>query len=236
MRDSLLYVVPVMNSDTDNPNISPGKVRWLRLGILLLIYSGLIALGHWGGDWLIGFLGDDPGTQARSGTNILVMMGIALYTVLMALPFIPGMEISLALFAAFGQQVAIYIYAATVLAFCVSFLIGRLVDARIVAFCLGYAGLQRAEKLVRRLEHLNRDERLDMLMENAPKRFIPFLLKHRHIAIAVAINLPGNALIGGGGGIALLAGMSGLYRFPHYLVSVSLAVAPVPLAVLLMAN
>ncbi len=225
-----------MNTGADNQSGSAGRVRWKHLVVLLLAYSGLIALGHWGGEWLIGFVSDDPGSQPGSRTHILVMLGIALYTVLMALPFIPGMEISLALFAAFGQQVAVFIYAATVLAFCISFLIGSLVKARLIAFFFAYAGLQRAEKLVSRLEHLNSKERLDVLMENAPKRFIPFLLRHRHIAIAIAINLPGNALIGGGGGIALLAGMSGLYRFPHYVAIVSLAVAPVPLAVFLMAN
>ncbi len=225
-----------MDMHTDKQNDSPGRVRWKRLAVLLLAYCGLIALGHWGGGWLIGFLGDDSGSQFSSKTNILVMLGISLYTVLMAVPFIPGMEISLALFAAFGKQVAIFIYAATVLAFCISYLIGRLVSARLVAQVFAYAGLQRAEKLVRRLAPLNRMERLEVLMENAPKRLIPFLIKHRHIAIAVAINLPGNALIGGGGGIALLAGMSGLYRFPHYIAIVSLAVAPVPLAVYLMAN
>ena len=225
-----------MTTDGDKHNEAAGRVRWKRLAVLLLAYSGLIALGHWGGEWLIGTLGEDPGSQSSSRTNVLVILGIALYTVLMALPFIPGMEISLALFAAFGQQVAVFIYAATVLAFSISFLIGRLVDARLVAFFFAYAGLQRAENLVRRIAPLNRKERLEVLMESAPKRLVPFLVKHRHIAIAAAINLPGNALIGGGGGIALLAGMSGLYRFSHYVAVVSLAVAPVPLAVYLMAS
>lgn len=225
-----------MDTDAYKQGSLTGGLRWKRITILLLAYSGLLALGHWGGEWLIGLLGDAPDTQVSSRTHILVTLGITLYTVLMAVPFIPGMEISLALFAAFGQQVALFIYAATVLAFSISFLVGRLVDARLLAFFFSYIGLQRAEKLVRRLAPLNRKERLDVLMENAPRRIVPFLIRHRHIAIVVAINLPGNALIGGGGGIALLAGMSGLYRFPHYLAIVSLAVAPVPLAVFLLAN
>ena len=66
--------------------------------------------------------------------------------------------------------------------------------------------------------------------------YIPWLLKHRYIAVIVALNVPGNALIGGGGGIALLAGMSGLFTFPRYLAALALAVLPVPLFVLIMGS
>lgn len=48
----------------------------------------------------------------------------------------------------------------------------------------------------------------------------------------VGLNLPGNALIGGGGGIALMAGMSRLFSFPLFLLSLTVAVSPVPLAIL----
>jgi hypothetical protein len=67
------------------------------------------------------------------------------------------------------------------------------------------------------------------LSEKAPPGVLPFLLRHRFIALAVAINLPGNILIGGGGGIAMFAGMSGIFPFPMYLLTIVLAVAPVPL-------
>lgn len=60
---------------------------------------------------------------------------------------------------------------------------------------------------------------------------MPFLLRHRHLAIAAALNLPGNAIIGGGGGIGLAAGFSRLVSLPVYVLTVGLAVAPLPLAV-----
>lgn len=60
---------------------------------------------------------------------------------------------------------------------------------------------------------------------------MPRLLRHRYLALAVALNLPGNTLLGGGGGIALMAGLSGLYPMPAYLTTVAIAVAPVPLLV-----
>ena len=77
------------------------------------------------------------------------------------------------------------------------------------------------------------EQRFEVLIEHAPKRVVPVLLKHRYIAIIVALNVPGNAVIGGGGGIALLAGLSGLFTFPRFLASVSLAALPVPLIVLI---
>jgi hypothetical protein len=212
---------------------TPGKRRWPRIVILLLIYGGLLAGGHWGSQWLIGLVGVDLTLQAGSHARHVVTAGIAIYTVLMAIPFVPGMEISLALLAAFGHQVAICIYTATVAALALSFLIGRIVPVRIIASLFRSLGQQRAEDLVLRLEPLSAEQRLEALIAKAPKRFVPVLLKHRYIAIAVALNLPGNAIIGGGGGIALLAGISGLFTLPRYLAVVALAVLPIPLIIML---
>ncbi|UCE30573.1 MAG: hypothetical protein JSW68_10975, partial [Burkholderiales bacterium] len=58
------------------------------------------------------------------------------------------------------------------------------------------------------------------------------LLRHRHVALAIALNLPGNALVGGAGGLGMLAGMSGLFSLPRYLLLVALATTPVPLFLL----
>ena len=213
---------------------TPGKWNWPRIVILLLIYCALLAGGRWCSEWLIEFTGADLTPGAASHARHVLFAGIALYTALMVIPFVPGMEISLALLAAFGQPVAIIIYAATVVALVISYLIGRVVPVRLIVSFLRALGQHRAETFVRRLELLNAKQRLETLIEHAPKRIVPVLLKHRYIAIAVALNVPGNAIIGGGGGIALLAGISGLFTFPRYLAIVSLAVLPVPLAIMLM--
>lgn len=36
----------------------------------------------------------------------------------------------------------------------------------------------------------------------------------RYVALAVLLNIPGNVVIGGGGGIAFAAGMTRLFSFP----------------------
>ncbi|MEL0108377.1 MAG: hypothetical protein VW802_15730 [Rhodospirillaceae bacterium] len=205
--------------------------RWTKIIFLLLIYAGLLAGGHWGSQWLIDLVGVDLSPGVKSHARHVVMAGIALYTGLMALPFVPGMEISVALLAAFGHQVAVLIYAATVTALAISYLIGRLVPIRLIAKLFESLGQKRAVNLVHRLEPLSAEQRLETLIAHAPKRFVPSLLKYRYIAIAVALNVPGNAVIGGGGGIALLAGISGLFTFPRYLAIISIAVLPVPLTV-----
>ena len=79
------------------------------------------------------------------------------------------------------------------------------------------------------LEPLNSEEKLDFLLSTAPSKAIPYLLKHRYLMIAVTLNLPGNVLIGGGGGIGLIAGMSRLCPFPKYILFVSLAITPLPI-------
>jgi len=211
----------------------PGKRRWLRVAVLLLVYGGLLAAGRWGSEWLIGLAGVDLGPGAESHARHVVWAGIGLYSALMALPFVPGMEISIALLTAFGPRVAVLIYAATVAALTASYLIGRLLPMALIASLFRSLALRRAEKLVLSLEPLNAGQRLEALISHAPKRVVPALLKHRYIAVAVALNTPGNAIIGGGGGIALAAGISGLFTFPRYLAIVSLAVLPVPLFILL---
>ena len=210
-----------------------GIPRWLRIAVVALIYGSLLAGGHWGSGWLIDLVGVDLGTGAQSHALHVMIAGVVFYAALMAIPFVPGMEISLALLAVFGPKVAMAIYAATVAALAVSCLIGRMLPVSLIATLFGSLGLQRAKGLVESLQPLTAEQRFEVLIEHAPKRVVPVLLKHRYIAIIVALNVPGNAVIGGGGGIALLAGMSGLFTFPRFLASVSLAALPVPLFVIL---
>jgi hypothetical protein len=58
-------------------------------------------------------------------------------------------------------------------------------------------------------------------------------LNHRYLAIATLLNLPCNAVIGGGGGIGLIVGMSGLITYPRYLLLIAVAISPVPIAIVL---
>jgi hypothetical protein len=212
---------------------SPALTRWLRIAFVGMIFGGLLAGGHWGSGWLIDLVGVDLDDSAQPHDIYVMVGGVVLYAALMAIPFVPGLEISLALLAVFGPKVAIAIYVATVAALALSWLVGRMLPVSLIARLFGSLGLQRAKRLVQSLQPLSAEQRLAVLIEHAPKRIVPLLLKHRYIAIVVVLNLPGNAVIGGGGGITLLAGMSGVFTFPRFLASVSLAALPVPLVVLI---
>ncbi len=206
--------------------------RWPRLAAVLAIYGGLLAGGHWGSGWLIDLVGVDLGAGAESHDLHVMIAGTAFYAALMAIPFVPGMEISLALLAVFGPKVAVAVYAATVAALTLSWLIGRLLPVGLIATVFGTLGLKRAKDLVEHLQPLNGEQRLEVLIAHAPKRIVPVLLRHRYLAVLVALNVPGNAVIGGGGGIALLAGISGLFTLPRFVATVALAALPVPLFVI----
>ena len=52
---------------------------------------------------------------------------------------------------------------------------------------------------------------------DAPRRLVPWLTRHRAITLIVLINLPGNTLLGGGGGIALVTGLSKLMPVKQFL-------------------
>jgi len=162
-----------------------------------------------------------------------IVAAVALYIVLLALPFVPGVEIGLILLAMFGASIAPVVYGATVLALFCSFLVGRLLPEASAAPLFDRLRLHRVADGVRRMQSLPREKRLELLVRNAPSRIVPFLLRHRYVALIVVLNLPGNTLIGGGGGIGLAAGYSRLFGTGGYLAAVALAVAPVPLTVII---
>jgi len=156
-------------------------------------------------------------------------VSVVSYTLLLAIPFLPGIEVGLVLMAMLGTKGIVLVYGCTVMALSLSFLFGRLLPPRYLARALGWFHLVRARDLVLSLEPLPPDERLRFLLEGAPSRFVPFLLRQRYLILGVLFNLPGNALIGGGGGIGLVAGMSRLFPFPKYLLLICVAITPGPI-------
>ena len=52
-----------------------------------------------------------------------------------------------------------------------------------------------------------------------------------YVALALAVNTPGNSIIGGGGGILMLAGVLRLFHWSGILLTLMIATLPIPLAV-----
>lgn len=162
-----------------------------------------------------------------------IMLGAVAYVALLALPFVPGAEIGVAMLTAFGAAIAPLVYVATVLAMLLSYTLGRLLPIESLARLLSFFRMRRAADLVTRAAPLSREARLAMLLEGAPPRTVAFALRQRYAALALAVNIPGNAIIGGGGGIMMMAGLSGLFAPLPTFLAIAVAVSPVPLAVIL---
>ena len=209
------------------------KPTHLRALIKLIVIAALLISANYIGHWLLNQLNFQLRPSTEPILHRLIMLSMVIYISLMALPFVPGVEIGLALIALLGAKIVPLVYAATVVALVASFMIGRWVPARVIFEILDLLRLQRLRALLIELEPLGPQQRLDFLLHRGSARFVPFLLRHRFLAIAFALNMPGNAIIGGGGGISFAAGFSRLFSLPQYALTVSIAVLPLPVVILL---
>ena len=206
-----------------------------KIAVAITIFLGILLFLNYGVGRIADILAFQMWPRHVNLAVFIVFASAALYIVLTVLPFMPGIEVGLMLMAMLGVEGIVLAYLCTVLALSLSFLAGRLIPPRLVDRTLGWLTLHRARKLVTDLEPLGPEERLLFLTRSAPSRIVPFLLRHRYLVLAVLFNLPGNAIIGDGGGIGLIAGMSRLFPFPKYVLLVSVAITPVPLLFLLRA-
>ena len=201
----------------------------LKLLFKISLVVGFLLLVNFGGSLVVEKINFQLWPEHEHLMITVVWLAIAVYVLWMAMPFVPGIELGLALMVMLGAKGVILVYGCTLLSLSLSFMIGRLIPLEAFARFLGWLHLRKARDLVLQLAPLSSEQKLDFLLQTAPSKVVPFLLKHRYLMIAVILNLPGNALIGGGGGIGLIAGMSRLYPFPKFLLLVSLAVTPLPL-------
>jgi len=193
---------------------------------------GLIALATWGVHMIRDALDLQIRPDNEQQVHRAIMIGAVAYIVLLAMPFVPGAEIGIALLAAFGAAIAPLIYVCTVAAMMLAFTIGRFLPIGLLEKGLQALRMRRAADLVARSATLSSDERLALLLAGQSKRVLRIAVKYRYLAMALAVNTPGNSIIGGGGGIMIIAGLSGLFSPLATFLTVVFAVSPVPLAVI----
>ena len=211
---------------------APAETPKIRRFLKILLIVGFLILLNYCGSLVVEQVNFQLWPEHEHLMITVLWFAIVVYVLWMALPFVPGIELGLALMVMLGTRGVFLVYLCTLLSLSLSFTIGRLIPLNGFARFLGWLHLYKAQDLVLQLEPLNSEEKLNFLLRSAPSKVIPFLLKHRYLTIAIALNLPGNALIGGGGGIGLITGMSRLYPFPKYILLVSLAITPIPLLLL----
>ncbi|MDO9525847.1 MAG: hypothetical protein Q7J57_09995 [Gemmobacter sp.] len=205
-----------------------GSALWRNLFRLLLLVVLVWLLGLAFG-WLMDLTKQ---MQNADGLRIALIAALLLaYVVMLAIPFVPGIEFGLALLALHGAQVAPYVYGATVVGLLLAFSVGAIMPYRWLIASLSDMRLFRAADAVARIEGMDRASRQKALASVLPRRIGGFAAGHPYLVFALLLNVPGSAVIGGGGGIALLAGLSGLYHWGATLVTIALAVAPVPILI-----
>ena len=186
--------------------------------------------------WFIEALDVEIRPSNEHAIHRIIVVSMVAYVILIALPFVPGVEIGLAVLMILGPEIAPLVYLCTLAALSLSFGIGRFIPERMLVSFLGDLHFRKATHLLTELEGLDAQQRLSMILQRAPIRIVPFLMRHRYIALIVALNLPGNMVIGGGGGIALMAGLSRLFTPYAFVLTVAIAVSPVPFAWLVLGD
>jgi hypothetical protein len=207
----------------DSERCADGAGRW-RVACMV---CAIVALGI-----ASGRLAAPAGLQLEGHgevVDLLVIAAVVAYVLAMALPFVPGIEIGLALMLVLGWDGILLVYLCTQVGLALSFAVGRIVPARTIAAGFGWLRLERAQRMVEELDRTPPAQRVELLARRSSPRWLAALFKHRYLALALALNLPGNAVLGGAGGIGMIAGLSRAYRFPCFVLLVAAATTPVPL-------
>lgn len=201
----------------------PGALRrtLIRLAVVVLLVLVVHQILNW------------ASVEAELGAGRLQVWTLALfllaYAVLIAVPFVPGVEVGLTLMAIEGPWIAPWIYGATIAGLSSAFLIGERLPYPRLHRILADLHMTRASRMIETLQPLGGAERLQLLQRRAPSWVKPLISRYRYVLMALLINLPGSSLIGGGGGLMFLAGFSRLFHTTAMVSTIALAVAPVPL-------
>ena len=142
---------------------------------------------------------------------LLLVFGSFIYLFSMSIPFVPGIELGLMLMMIFGLPGILVVYVVTQLALNLAYHGGRYFNQRL-------------------------EQRFHEGLEKAPKRLrfvAQYMQRYPALIFLVLLNLPGNAVIGGAGGIAALYGILRVLSPGRFCLVALLATLPVPLSLLL---
>ena len=204
--------------------ISPRAILATTIWVVLIVFGHYLSHLE-----PVGIRATLAALREAMGMGALVA-GAVLLAVLLGLPFVPSVEMGLMMMAVFGREGAVAAWLATIAGLSLAYAAGRYMPVDWVRHWLERHGLLKRgpEKgnsvLTRFVDHTS-------LANTRSRRIAAYLLRHRYLLFAALINMPGNSVLGGGGGIALMSGFARLYRWPRFLLTVALASLPIPLLV-----
>lgn len=199
----------------------------------IVFYAVLLGVGWLIGKQLMHIAVPDMRPMNEPMIHRIVMIALVVFVFAAALPFVPGAEIGFALLLIFGGQASAIVYAGMVGALILSFTIARFVPLQVIVSAARFLRLEKFAHFLNDISNTPVEDRVQVLTNRFDRPLGMTLMRNRYVVLALLFNMPGNSVLGGGGGIAFIAGLSGLYRFWAYLLSVLIAVAPFPLLFLL---
>lgn len=198
-----------------------------KVAVSIAIWSTLIVAGHG-----VTHVGENNAEtvllelQQMMGLTGFVLLA-CIYALVLAMPFVAGMEIGLLIMAIFGVPGVIVAYSGTIIGLNLAFAAGRVLPVSLLD-----KGLK---KLSMRIEYIDFDNLLEQLVKGNgwQHKFGNTLLRNRYLTLALSLNFPGNSFLGGGGGLSVLSGMSHrLIHWPYFALVTIIATLPVPLLIL----
>lgn len=224
---------PVQDPNTPQP--SPDTpIRWSRIAIALgVVVLGVIVLNT-ALDWVQNMVGEMKSINQQQVLSSMMIGALILYAILIACPFMPGIEVGVALLMLQGAQIAPFVYLATVTGLMLAYLIGRLVPLASLSRIFDSLGLTKAAILIKTIQTTAPEDRLAQQRDRLPGWLGKLTVDYRYLTVGLLLNVPGTFAIGGGGGILMVAGISRLFNGWAMLGTLLIATIPVPLTVWIM--
>lgn len=182
----------------------------LGLALFVIVITGLVGLG---GEGLISLW-----LPHQERWWVLVLTAVA-YALLLAIPFVPGVELGWFIIGVFGKPGLIAAWLSTVAGLSLSYALAHTFKHHPMLRRLSQAreGLLQAEP----------DTLLPL--RRALRYGVCFYVKHPYLFVFLTLNIPGNWVIGGGGGIAAMTGLVPGIQYWRFLVVCATATGIVPL-------
>jgi len=176
----------------------PARPAWRFVVLWLALIAAVALVLHSFVGWAMGFI---SAVNADAGSlmmvNILIVT-LIVYALLIATPFMPGIEVGVGLLLMQGASIAPYVYLATVSGLMFAYLIGSTIPLKWLRKFFCDLGLKRVCAFLDQAETTPIETRLAQQRAMLPKWLGKLTVDYKYVTIAVLLNLPGTFAIGGG--------------------------------------
>ncbi len=215
-------------------NLLPRRVSWLWLVAICCLIAAAVFAFLYGKLVLDNAVGRLQSIDPASSMSTLLIIALIMYALLLAVPFMPGIEVGVALLLLKGAAIAPYVYVATVAGLMLAFVIGRCVPLEQLAAGFRRLRWQRVADLLHSMQQTAPVDRLNTYRSLLPRWLSWIAVDYRYVSLGLLLNVPGTFALGGGGGILIAAGFSRLFHGGLVLLTLMIATLPVPLTVWIM--